>query len=233
MTDTHATGRCLCGRVEFRIELPTDFLAHCHCESCRRSHGAAFVSWTGVPHDRFELVRGEDDLRWYRSSEWILWGFCGNCGSSMLYRADRPGHRLAEGHLDASPLTPRPVFGDRGTIAADEGERRPVGAGDAVAAPVDVVNPEGEEAPLGARDAVAARGAAPRRGPRARSGAPTRTRARDGCRAVTRNRCRPRVESIGPCQPSSVNDSTASAATTPGAPEPTPNTPSPATAPTR
>jgi len=92
MTDTHATGRCLCGRVEFRIELPTDFLAHCHCESCRRSHGAAFVSWTGVPLDRYELVRGEDDLRWYRSSEWILWGFCGNCGSSMLYRADRPGH---------------------------------------------------------------------------------------------------------------------------------------------
>lgn len=92
MADTHATGRCLCGRVEFRIELPTDFLAHCHCESCRRSHGAVFVSWTGVPMDRYELIKGENDLKWYRSSECILWGFCRNCGSSMLYRADKEGH---------------------------------------------------------------------------------------------------------------------------------------------
>jgi hypothetical protein len=42
--------------------------------------------------DRFELVRGEEDLKWYRSSECILWGFCSSCGSSMLYRADREGH---------------------------------------------------------------------------------------------------------------------------------------------
>lgn len=92
MATEHVNGGCFCGRVEFRIELPTEFLAHCHCESCRRSHGSAFVSWTGVPMERFELLKGKDELKWYRSSEWILWGFCGNCGSSMLYRADKEGH---------------------------------------------------------------------------------------------------------------------------------------------
>jgi hypothetical protein len=92
MTSEHATGRCLCGRIRFRITLPTDFVSHCHCRSCQRSHGAPFVTWTGVPNERFEYLSGEDDLRWYRSSECILWGFCSVCGSPLLYRADREGH---------------------------------------------------------------------------------------------------------------------------------------------
>lgn len=92
MTHRFAKGNCFCGAVEFQIEFPTDFLAHCHCESCRRSHATPFVTWTSVPLEQFELLTGEDDLTWYRSSECIQWGFCGRCGSSMLYRADKDGH---------------------------------------------------------------------------------------------------------------------------------------------
>jgi hypothetical protein len=92
MEEEGATGRCLCGRVEFRITFPTDFVAHCHCRSCQLSHAAPFVTWTSVPMDRFEFVAGEGEVRWYRSSEFILWGFCGTCGSSLLYRADKEGH---------------------------------------------------------------------------------------------------------------------------------------------
>lgn len=85
-------GRCLCGAVQFALEPPTDFCAHCHCQSCRLAHGAAFVTWTSVPSDRFAFVSGEEQVSWYRSSSAILWGFCNICGSSMLYRADREGH---------------------------------------------------------------------------------------------------------------------------------------------
>ena len=95
MESTHTEpirGRCLCGAVQFRLRPPTDFSAHCHCHSCRLAHGAPFVTWTSVPVDRFELDCPEDAVRWYRSSEWILWGSCRTCGSSMLYRADRAGH---------------------------------------------------------------------------------------------------------------------------------------------
>jgi hypothetical protein len=86
------TGKCLCGAVKFEIVFPTDFVAHCHCHSCRLSHGAPFVSWTSVPLDRFRLLSGGDVLRWYRSSEYVEWGFCPQCGSSMLYRAVGEGH---------------------------------------------------------------------------------------------------------------------------------------------
>jgi hypothetical protein len=85
-------GRCLCGRVEFLLTPPTDFVAHCHCRSCQLAHGAAFTTWTSVPKERFRYVAGEDDIGWYRSSHWIEWGFCRRCGSSMLYRAVRSGH---------------------------------------------------------------------------------------------------------------------------------------------
>jgi hypothetical protein len=85
-------GRCFCGRVKFNITPPTEFSAHCHCESCRLSHGAPFVTWTGVPWERFSFVQGEENVKWHKSSEWISWGFCKECGSSMFYRVDKEGH---------------------------------------------------------------------------------------------------------------------------------------------
>jgi len=84
--------RCLCGAIELSLEPPTDFLSICHCRSCRLSHGAPCVAWTSVPRERFGFVRGEDRVRWYRSSEWIRWGFCDTCGSRLLYLADQEGH---------------------------------------------------------------------------------------------------------------------------------------------
>ena len=85
-------GGCSCGAVEYCIAPPTDFFGHCHCASCRRATGAAFVSWTSAPRDRFHLVRGDDALRWHRSSPTIRWGFCGTCGTTLLYVADAEGH---------------------------------------------------------------------------------------------------------------------------------------------
>jgi hypothetical protein len=69
----------------------------CHCRSCRLSHGAPFVAWTSVPLARFQFDAGEEQVRWYRSSEWIRWGFCGECGSPLLYRADAEGHPESPG----------------------------------------------------------------------------------------------------------------------------------------
>ena len=49
---TAASGRCHCGRVRFVARFPSRFVAHCQCESCRRAHGAALVTWAGLPADR-------------------------------------------------------------------------------------------------------------------------------------------------------------------------------------
>lgn len=82
-------GSCGCGAVTYTLTGPTDFAAHCHCRSCRRFSGAAFLTWTSVPLARFA---SQGEVRWYRSSAPILWGFCPSCGTTLFYRADSDGH---------------------------------------------------------------------------------------------------------------------------------------------
>lgn len=98
------TGGCLCGRVAFELHGPLGPTTHCHCRSCRRSHGAAFITWTSVAPDQFHVRSGINELAWYRSSPGVRWAFCRNCGASMLYVADLPGHPDAPqlGHIYVS-----------------------------------------------------------------------------------------------------------------------------------
>ena len=68
MSAGEARGRCHCGRVRFVARFPSRFNAHCHCESCRRAHGAAFVTWVGFPSAQVTVTEGGDLLRAHESS---------------------------------------------------------------------------------------------------------------------------------------------------------------------
>ena len=37
-------------------------------------------------------VRGEENVRWYRSSDTVERGFCGRCGSTLFWRPDLEGY---------------------------------------------------------------------------------------------------------------------------------------------
>lgn len=91
MPDQSVAGSCLCGTIRFRVELPSLFCAHCHCTMCRRSHGAAYVTWFGVPHDRCTIETGADEIVRYASSSHGSRSFCGRCGSSLFCESsERP-----------------------------------------------------------------------------------------------------------------------------------------------
>jgi hypothetical protein len=102
-------GCCYCGTVKFELTFPTDMCGHCHCESCRRIHGAAFVTWTGASKKQFKFLSGEDKIKRYKSSTYIHWGFCSNCGTSFLYEHDQVPDRIwvtvasLTGPLDRKP----------------------------------------------------------------------------------------------------------------------------------
>lgn len=102
-------GGCLCGAVRFTLSLPSKWCAHCHCTQCRREHGAGYVTWVGFEESAFDLLKGEEELAWYRSSEDARRGFCSRCGSSMLFMSRRwPGEvhvalGCVEGTLDRGP----------------------------------------------------------------------------------------------------------------------------------
>jgi len=81
-------GSCLCGQVSFEIDLPVIWCGHCHCDLCRRAHGAAFVTWFGVSTEAFHL-KEDKNLQWYASSDEAKRGFCSICGSTMFFHSSR------------------------------------------------------------------------------------------------------------------------------------------------
>ena len=89
MTETTVIGAGLCGSVKFAATLPSLWCAHCHCHMCQRFHGAPLVTWVGFAEEGFRITVGENTLRWYASSPVAQRGFCGDCGSSMLFKSEK------------------------------------------------------------------------------------------------------------------------------------------------
>lgn len=83
-SEKSVSGVCLCGEIEFSVELPSLFCGHCHCTMCQRNHGAGFVTWFAVPKTQFSLDRGASTLMRFESSEHGVRSFCGRCGSSLF-----------------------------------------------------------------------------------------------------------------------------------------------------
>jgi len=97
LSEIHVGG-CLCGAVRYRLSAPVGNLCYCHCHSCRRAVGAAFVAWGTVPRERFALTRGT--LTIARTSASVERGFCGECGSSLTY-----AHEGRAGEIDVTLAT--------------------------------------------------------------------------------------------------------------------------------
>ena len=92
------TGRCLCGAVRFAVNGPLSEPTACHCGQCRRQSGHFPVASTAKLAD-FELVETRG-LKWYRSSESARRGFCGECGSFLLWDGGNDEMSINLGSLD-------------------------------------------------------------------------------------------------------------------------------------
>lgn len=97
-------GGCLCGAVRYRIaRVRTAFF--CHCTQCRRASGANALPWASVARADFALTAGA--LRLYASSPGVTRGFCGACGSPILFdKAGEDAVDITLGTLDAPDRVP-------------------------------------------------------------------------------------------------------------------------------
>lgn len=97
------TGSCLCGAVAYEVDSPLERIVHCHCRTCRKTHGAAFSSVTAVPRERFRWTRGQATLSAYESSPGKFRRFCSRCGAHiMAERVAQPVVLLRLGCLDTA-----------------------------------------------------------------------------------------------------------------------------------
>ncbi len=84
--DTHEGG-CFCGAVRYRVQGPIALVTHCHCNSCRRSAGAAFVTWLTVERERASWIAGTPKR--YASSPGVTREFCGDCGTELAFTNEK------------------------------------------------------------------------------------------------------------------------------------------------
>jgi len=97
-----AHGTCHCGRVRFVASFPSRFCSHCHCESCRRSHSAGFVTWIGFKSEQVQVEAGAENLVDYESSPRTYRSFCKVCGTKVFFRSER---WAGETHIPLAAIT--------------------------------------------------------------------------------------------------------------------------------
>jgi hypothetical protein len=79
-------GRCLCGAVSYEYQGPENWVAHCHCESCRRNTSSPFTTFIAVPRKAYRFTGIQPAI--YNSSPGVRRLFCPKCGSPVAFDAD-------------------------------------------------------------------------------------------------------------------------------------------------
>ena len=89
---TQYNGKCLCGAVEIQAQAAGN-VGTCHCSVCRRWCGGPMFA---VHVEGFPIIKGEEAITRYQSSDFAERGFCSQCGCSLFYHL-KPGQFSAEG----------------------------------------------------------------------------------------------------------------------------------------
>src|SRR4051794_36115673 len=104
------TGGCACGAIRYEAETDSVAMFNCHCRDCQRASGSAYAALVALPKG---AVRVKGEVRYHRligaSGMAIERGFCPNCGSQVLLRAELSPQNLElhAGSLD-DPSVYRP-----------------------------------------------------------------------------------------------------------------------------
>ena len=100
-------GSCLCGRVSYEFEAPTDHFVLCHCNRCKKSSGSAFLAGLIVSglkfHSGAELIKSYEAPILLNPPKYRR-DFCENCGSPVPSPFSEGNlHIVPAGTLDSDP----------------------------------------------------------------------------------------------------------------------------------
>lgn len=89
MSDKNLSGHCYCGAIKFEISGDSDWVGHCHCESCRRASGSVMTTFAGFQHAQVVFTGAMPNR--FTTDDRVTRSFCGQCGSPIAYESkDRP-----------------------------------------------------------------------------------------------------------------------------------------------
>lgn len=83
-------GSCLCGGIEYEVELVPEKVFNCHCSFCRKAHGAAFVTLAMAKGDTLNIKKGDSLLTEHLNALGGYRAFCSVCGTRLMnYAPDK------------------------------------------------------------------------------------------------------------------------------------------------
>jgi hypothetical protein len=116
MVELHR-GSCLCGKVRFETRGQLRGVVYCHCSQCRKQSGH-FYAATNVQDDSIS-VSGQENISWYRASDFARRGFCNNCGSVLFWKHNELDYiSVMAGAFDA----PSGLRGESHIFVGDKGD---------------------------------------------------------------------------------------------------------------
>ena len=75
-------GGCFCGKIRFSTTKDPNLVVNCHCDNCKRSVGAPFVTW--AVFEKESIIFNESPLT-HTASNRAIRTFCATCGTSITY----------------------------------------------------------------------------------------------------------------------------------------------------
>ena len=96
-------GSCLCSTVRWSFDGAFDRMTHCHCEMCRKAHGAPFATYAMGSVEHFRFDQGEEAVTRYESSPGFVRAFCSGCGSVVPHPTPGSEIDIPVGPLDDDP----------------------------------------------------------------------------------------------------------------------------------
>ncbi len=114
MSSSIHTGGCQCGAVRYRVTGALTDSSICHCRMCQKAFGAYYAPLVSTRGADLVWTRGAPKT--FRSSNFVLRGFCGDCGTPLTYEAP-DGIAVSAGSFDdPAALPPVVQFGVEGKI---------------------------------------------------------------------------------------------------------------------
>jgi adenylate cyclase len=81
---TVETGGCMCGAVRYETSEPDLGTMLCHCRMCQKFSGAPILAGTTFRTKSVKFTSGTP--KYYTSSAIAKRGFCGKCGTALIYK---------------------------------------------------------------------------------------------------------------------------------------------------
>jgi hypothetical protein len=103
-------GSCLCGQIEYEVELIPEKTFNCHCSFCRKAHGSAFVTVTLAKGDTLSIKKGKEFFKEYENDLGGFRAFCSNCGTRLMnYSPDKLSYLSIASSTVDTPVDFRPA----------------------------------------------------------------------------------------------------------------------------